>query len=810
MQRDPQILDSVPAALLRLTETGVVLFANRASGRFLRSDPALLVGRHYTDLVEDAARAGELLASRDRGQQDERRMVQRFRPDAGEPTWGIAMFGALEADHTRWVRLESIVQDTSESLGSVLALVDALAGAARTWLLQDLGAHLEVVSNTDVDGTTQLVGFQVDRASHPALTDVLEHGRTIRWTSSQELEALYPGRVLPEVQDLGSGVMMPLEVDGSMLGAVCWGWTDAGPPPVDDQQLASAAERISAAIRSREQHRLLATSQHEATVLAMRFQTVVEELEEGVILWQGTDDLTPTAMNPAAGRLLGIDSVSQIDDVIVRGAEGEELGAGFLRRHARAAVETDDAEVRLVRLRDGADVRWLTLRSRHPERDADLAAVTIIVDVTTSHQAQARMRHQMLHDGLTGLANRTLLMDRMGQALQRARRHGGHVGVLFVDLDDFKQVNDTLGHATGDDVLVHVARVLRAAVRPDDTVARLGGDEFVLVCDIETTDNLWDIAKRIHAASQDGVEVRDGTRLQPWFSIGMVIADPAVADPLALLRDADTAMYGAKQRGKGRTELFGPEHRRARAVRRTLEAGLREGVHAGQVVPWFQPVVDLRTGRVVATEALARWQRGADVIGPDRFLDLAKDAGMMADLGDRLLRSAADTSSRRGGAVVLDLHLNCSTDELVDGRYARAVRALHEQCLLDPNRLVLDLTEDVLLAGEGEVEHQIAELRAMGVRVALDDFGTGLSSLVHLRQFGVDVVKIDRSFVAGLPHDDDSVAITAGILGMAAALGLKTVAEGVETAEQQEWLRAHGCDLAQGHLFGPASPAMPG
>ena len=809
MQRDSQVLDGVPAALLRLTETGVVLFANRAAGRFLRSPQAMLVGRHYTDLIEAPERARDLLASEDIGRDDERRMIQRFRPDDGEPTWGIALFGGLEHDHTRWVRLEPMVQDTSESLGPVLALAGALTGATQTWLVQDKGAHLEV-STTHLDGTAHPIGLRVDRSRHPNLTEILDAGRTITWTSSDERVQRYPQWDHSQLQGLESGVVMPLTADGSTIGVVCWAWTRAGPPPVDDQQLSSAAERISVAIRSREQQRLLTASHQEATILAMRFQTVVEELEEGVILWEGETDLTPMAMNPAAGRLLGIDTVAQLDEILLRGAEGEELGAGFLRRHAQSAVDIDEPESRLVHVRDGAHVRWLTLRSRHPARDAELAAVTIVVDVTASHLAETRMRHQMLHDGLTGLANRTLLVDRLAQALQRARRHGGRVAVLFIDLDDFKQVNDTHGHDVGDALLVHVARILRAAVRPDDTVARLGGDEFVLVCDIESADNVWDIAKRIHAASTDGIEVQDSTRLRPGFSIGMVLANPETADPLALLRAADSAMYAAKERGKGRTEMFGPEHRRAAAIRRTLEAGLRDGVQAGEVVPWFQPVVDLRTGRVVAAEALARWQRGDDVLGPDRFLRLAKESGLMAELGDSLLRHAADSSNRHHGAVELDLHLNCTTAELLDGRYARVLRTLQEQAVLDPHRLVLDLTEDVLLTGTGDIEVQIAELRAMGVRVALDDFGTGLSSLVHLRRFGVDVVKIDKSLVAGLPHDSDSLALVAGVLGMTAALGLKSVAEGVETVAQRDWLMARGCDFAQGHLLGSASPTLPG
>ncbi|WP_114592847.1 EAL domain-containing protein [Euzebya pacifica] len=808
MQRDPQILDGVPAALLRLTETGVVVYANRAAGRFLRCAPALLVGRHYADLVEDRQRAKELLATRDVGTV-ERRLIQRFCLDDGDANWGIAMFGGVEADHTRWVRLEPMIQDTSETMAPVIALVEALVGADRTWLLHDKGAHVEVVSTTIVDDTPQPVQFRIDHDRHPALHDILEEGRSIRWRSLEGLADIYPGWEMSELEGLESGMVVPLLEDGAVLGAVCWGWAIPGPPPVDDQQLLSGAERVAAAVRSREQHRLVVSAQQEATALAMRFQTVVEELEEGVVLWHGEQDLTPLAINPATERLLGIDQMAQLDDVLLRGADGDELGPGFLRRHARTAMDSGAAEVRLVQLADGAEVRWLTLRSRPPMRDADLAAVSILVDVTDRHLAEARLRHQMLHDALTGLANRTLLMDRLAQELQRARRHGGQVAVFFLDLDDFKRVNDTLGHDVGDALLVHVAGLLRSAVRPDDTVARLGGDEFVLVCDIESSENAWDIAKRIHATSQTGMEVGDGARLRPAFSIGMVLADPETVDPVALLRDADSAMYAAKERGKGRTELFGPEHRRTAAARRTLQAGLRDGVEAGEVVPWFQPVVDLRTGRVVAAEALARWQRADDVLGPDRFLSLAQDAGFMAELGDTLLRRAADSSSRHRGATELDLHLNCTPAELVDGRYARSLRSLHEQAVLDPHRLVLDLTEDVLLTGAGDIKAQIAELRAMGVRVSLDDFGTGLSSLVHLRRFGVDIVKIDRSLVAGLPHDNDSAALVAGIFGMAGALGLKTVAEGVETVEQRDWLLERGCDFAQGHLFGSASPTLP-
>ncbi|TQN44116.1 PAS domain S-box-containing protein/diguanylate cyclase (GGDEF)-like protein [Blastococcus colisei] len=432
-----------------------------------------------------------------------------------------------------------------------------------------------------------------------------------------------------------------------------------------------------------------------------------------------------------------------------------------------------------------------------------------LVDVTGRRQAEELLAHHALHDSLTGLPNRRLLADRLEQALTRARRHGTAVAVLFVDLDQFKTVNDSAGHSVGDELLRVAAERLSRHLRAVDSAARFGGDEFVVVCEEISGDHeLLVIADRLVAAMAEPFRVGK-EEFVLGASIGIAVSARGNDSAEALLRDADLAMYEAKDRGRARYVVFDGALRGALELRQQVEADLRRGIDRGELRLLYQPVVDVQSGEMTGVEALVRWQHPTrGLLAPDEFIPVAEDTGLVVPVGSWVLHEACRQLQdwQRKSDLALTVAVNVSARQLSDSRFPEAVGDILQATGADPAALCLELTETALLDATDATTATLQALRRLGVRLALDDFGTGFSSLTFLKRFPIDVVKVDRSFVRDIAVDPDDAAIVAAVINLGRSLNLETVAEGVETPEQLRCIRRLGCHLAQGYLFSPPRP----
>jgi diguanylate cyclase (GGDEF)-like protein len=431
-------------------------------------------------------------------------------------------------------------------------------------------------------------------------------------------------------------------------------------------------------------------------------------------------------------------------------------------------------------------------------------------DITERHLAQEKIAHQAGHDALTGLPNRHLLSDRIRQALARSRRDGSNMAVFFMDLDDFKRINDARGHTLGDIVLREVADRLKAASRESDTVARFGGDEFVLVIEqVSDADQARQIAERTLAKVFEEPYEAGQRAVHLAASMGVAIGK-GKASPERLLADADTAMYVAKRSGRSRVEVFDRMMRSAVATHVENEESLRHALASDELTAYFQPVVSLEDGTVVGAEALVRWLHPVQgVIPAAAFVHLAEITGLIEPISSLVFEQACEELRRvRGCWPDLDftMSVNVSPQQLRDSRTVPLL-AIAERAGVDPRRLVVEVTESSLLEEDSAMLEWMRELREAGVRVAADDFGTGYSSLSYLKRLPIDILKIDRMFVDGLGEDPLDTAVVDAIMAMASALGLEVIAEGVETACQRSELLARGVQQAQGFLFSRALPA---
>jgi diguanylate cyclase (GGDEF)-like protein/PAS domain S-box-containing protein len=517
----------------------------------------------------------------------------------------------------------------------------------------------------------------------------------------------------------------------------------------------------------------------------------------------------PAGPEHPVGRALRIGRPMVIEDAWAPGAP--EVAA-LLRRRGVASGMTVQIS--------GRDGPWgaLTAHSQRPrhfapdETDFLAAVANVVSGAVDRHHTEEEVRHAALHDALTGLPNRTLGLDRLEGALARRRRDGRDVAVLLLDLDLFKLVNDSYGHGIGDDLLVTLAPRLQDAVRPSDTVARLGGDEFLVVCEqLDGAHDAIQVAERVAHAVSLPIVLRSGEHFIT-ASIGIAMADSADRDTETLIRDADAAMYRAKERGRGRFELFDDVLRERVLTRLRTETELRRALERDELRVVYQPVVDLSDGSVVAVEALVRWQhpeRG--LLDPMEFVPVAEESGLIEPLGRWVLEAAC----REGAALQkrfprpdpLLLCVNTSAHQIADAAFPAEVAEIARRSGLVPGSLALEITETVLMEEAHAPVTVLAQMRDYGLRLMLDDFGTGYSSLGYLKRFPLDVVKVDRSFIAGLGRDEEDSAIVAAVISMAHTLGLSVIAEGVERAEQIEQLRRLRCDRVQGRLLARPLPA---
>jgi diguanylate cyclase (GGDEF)-like protein len=425
------------------------------------------------------------------------------------------------------------------------------------------------------------------------------------------------------------------------------------------------------------------------------------------------------------------------------------------------------------------------------------------------------VRRQALHDSLTGLPNRTLLLDRLDQGLARLRRREGALAVLFADIDRFKVVNDSLGHGFGDRLLIALAERLRATLRPGDTVARLGGDEFVVLCeDLASADDALATARRM-ASGLDRPFRIDGQEVYVTMSTGVTMVTSSEAQSAAsdaLLRDADLAMYQAKANGRARWEVFNTAMRAGVVHRVATETALRRAVERGELCAAYQPIVTVAGRSIVGAEALVRWRHPDEgMVPPDRFIPVAEESGLIVPVGRWVLHEACRqgalwAAEGTGDPDAFFVSVNLSARQLTHPDLVEDVAEALGTSALHPASLCLEITETAVMEDVRTVASVLGRLKELGVRLAIDDFGTGYSSLAYLKRFPIDVLKIDRAFMEGLGVGGEDAAIVAAMVRLADALGLLVIAEGLETAGQLAELQRLGCWGAQGYYLSPPAP----
>jgi diguanylate cyclase (GGDEF)-like protein len=447
----------------------------------------------------------------------------------------------------------------------------------------------------------------------------------------------------------------------------------------------------------------------------------------------------------------------------------------------------------------------------HDEEGEPHYYIAQIQDVTERKQAEERLQYQSTHDLLTDLPNRQLFLDRLEQALGRTRRRPEHkVAVLFMDLDNFKVVNDSLGHEVGDRILVTVAERLKRCVRPEDTLARFGGDEFTIcIEDVDSPAGATTVAERIAQGLKEPV-VLDGRELFVGTSIGIAMGTAPQESPEDLLRDADTAMYQAKKEGLG-YRVFEPDMYEQSVKRLTRENDLRRAIEAEEFVVHYQPIVRLNGGEVWGAEALVRWDHPElGFLNPSQFIPAAEESGLIVPVCESVLeeacRRAKDWQKEYAQMPPWHISVNVSATQLNRPDFAEVVGGILKRTGLEARCLSLDVTETVYVKALENVTTTLDELKSRGVRISIDDFGTGYSSLSYLRRLPADILKIDKKFIKGVGEDVEDTAIVQMVIDLAHTLGMETVAEGVESEGQVKELRRMGCDMGQGYYFSEPFP----
>jgi diguanylate cyclase (GGDEF)-like protein/PAS domain S-box-containing protein len=547
-----------------------------------------------------------------------------------------------------------------------------------------------------------------------------------------------------------------------------------------------------------------------------RFRSLIQNSSD-VIMVLGTDGV-PTYVSPSVQRVLGYAPERSIGRNVFEPPIVHPDDVEKVRQVFAWLVESPSAATTLdCRLRH-ADGRWIHVEAIGKNLLYDPSIEGVVVnyrDVTERKSFEERLRHQAFHDPLTDLPNRALFMDRLGHALTRMERREGSVAVLFLDLDNFKLVNDSLGHEAGDKLLVSVAQRLQASLRAEDTAARLGGDEFtVLLEDISDASSAVRVADQITRVLEAPFEV-EGREVFINTSIGIALNTSASERPTDLLRNADVALYRAKASGKATWEVFDPAMNILSLERLELEADLRRAIERREFMVYYQPQQELQTGRTYGWEALVRWwhpERG--LVSPAAFLPVAEESGLINQIGYLVLeeacRQAKEWQERHhppaDSPLKMSVNISARQFQRPDELVREVVRVLEETGLA-PSSLVLEITESMIM---GDAEHNVEVLRKLkdlGVQIAIDDFGTGYSNLQYLKRFPVDMLKVDKSFVQGLEENPEETAIAEAVISLSRALGLGTVAEGIETTEQLNYLRKLGCELGQGYYFSEPLPA---
>ena len=667
------------------------------------------------------------------------------------------------------------------------AVVEAAIRDAALLLLRGERCHLVRVHELAGEGPTTESGEPVDQVSRTLLARAVEQrspviADDVGTDASESLLLSGVRSVLAAPVLVGGEVSLCFYVTHAQLGALF------------GQEEAQLAAFIATLAGAAFEH--LASSEARFRSLAQNSSDVLTLVDrDGVVEYQ----------SEAAQRVFGNCATSVVGRRVQEWAHAEdepELAAALVRAATGHAGQEVRVECRL-RHADGT-FRYSETSITNLLDVPHLAALVLNTrDVSERRMLEHELRERALHDALTGLPNRALFLDRAEQALQRVARLPAPLVVAFLDLDDFKAVNDTLGHRAGDALLMEMSRRLVDCVRPSDTVARLGGDEFAVLLENTALDTAQVVVERMLEAAAVPVVFGDDEMVVS-LSIGLVEAGPDVRDPDQLLVQADTAMYAAKERGKHRYDTFVPAMRTKMERRARLRTELERAVSREQFRLHYQPIVSLDDGARVGVEALLRWEHPEHgLLPPSEFIDFAEDSGQIVRIGSWVLRTACSATAHLEASTRMSV--NVSARQLRSAGLVAEVEAALARSGLRPERLILEITETATL-GTGEAQTRetvaiLAALKQMGVQIALDDFGTGFSPLSHLRRFPVDLLKIDRSFVAGMATSPSDRAIVRGVVDLAHALGVRVVAEGVEEPDQLEALGEIGCDLGQGFLW---------
>ncbi|HEX4775403.1 MAG TPA: EAL domain-containing protein [Acidimicrobiia bacterium] len=647
--------------------------------------------------------------------------------------------------------------------------------------------------------------------------------RVVTDVDVEQLESLATDerhRELLREADVRSCMIVPLSSRGRTIGVLTLVGTSGSRRRFDRRDLAFArevADRCATALAFAQEYAGRLATQAALELSEERFRIAFEDAPIGMALVDlaGNDPGHIVHVNKAYSNLTGYSETELIGRApyeLTEEAEREdEIRA--LNRLVAGEIVAHQNEQPIVHAH--GDTVWVHLTMRSvPDLDGrPQYAILQMADVTARRAAEERLVAQALHDPLTGLSNRRVLMDRLQHQLDELSRRETSVAVFYLDLDRFKRVNDDLGHEAGDHLLIEVSRRIETVVRPPDTVARLGGDEFVVVCGgLGDEADAIGIAERLLDAISEPVSLA-GRSISVSPSIGVALTSSTDDDPVEVLRRADTAMYRAKGRGRACFEMFDERLRRQTNARVQMESDLRDALAHDRFRLYYQPIVSLEHGTIIGVEALLRLEHPTrGLIGPDEFIAVAEESGLIGAIGRWVLDEACRQLARWRTILPDELHelhmaVNVSGRQLAHPALAQQVQRALDESGVPPDQLCLEMTETVFMDAVNSVMDNLEALKARGIRLGIDDFGTGYSSLTYLRNFPVDVVKVDRSFVRELDARPQDQAIVSAVVELGHTLDLTTIAEGVETEGQLELLRVLGCDLAQGYHFARPRPA---
>jgi diguanylate cyclase (GGDEF)-like protein/PAS domain S-box-containing protein len=587
---------------------------------------------------------------------------------------------------------------------------------------------------------------------------------------------------------------------GDVLGTFAMYYDAPRTPAKEDIELIERATHIAGiAIERKQAEEALHASEE-------RYRNLVDTAQD--VIFTLAPDATFMSLNPAFETVTGWKREDWLGKSFAPVVHPEDLNSSFDLFKRCLAGEIVSYELR-IRKPSGDYLIGEFTSTPLIEGGVLKGTFGIARDITERKKAEAMIRELAYHDGLTGLPNRTLFEDRLNVALAQAHRSHQRLAVMFLDLDRFKVVNDTLGHGGGDKLLKGVAQDLKTIVREGDTVARVGGDEFTLLLPgIESQEDATEIAQRVLDVLR-GPRLVDGKEFSVTTSIGLTVYPEDGADTDTLLRNADTAMYRAKERGRDNFQLYTPAMNAAVLQRLSLEADLRHALERDELRLFYQPIADTVTEQIVATEALVRWEhpeRG--IVEPDEFIAFAEETGLIVPIGEWVLKEAMLQNRiwQKAGRTHLRVGVNLSARQLQQEDMVSTISRLLRETGLAPEFLQLEITEGAVMKNVDPIIAMLYQIRRMGIGISLDDFGTGYSSLSYLKRFPIDSVKVDRSFVRDIATDPNDAAIVTTVIAMARSLNLRVIAEGVETSDQLEFLRERGCDQFQGYLVSEPGP----